>query len=174
MAHAGEVRCGPDFEVSLGMVLLRHLRGKISADHSLRDPSLQNSSPRWDRGVHWRDNPAGWGYMNVSYFCRCQRGASVTTWLAVVAGLCCSAPTDPQDLLTVDVTVTPSVVSPGDSLLVTLTIANPTPFPIRLGSGDSCVALPVVYAEGERVEWEGTGLRMGETEPCRCNAHNLV
>ncbi len=96
--------------------------------------------------------------MSISYSCRYPTGASVTTWLAVVAGLCCSTPAEPQDLLTVDVTVTPSVVSPGDSLLVTLTIANPTLSPIQLGSGDSCVALPVVYADGERVEWEGTGL----------------
>jgi hypothetical protein len=78
--------------------------------------------------------------------------------LAVVVGLCCSAPTDPQDILTVDVTVAPTVVTPGDSLLVTLTIANPTSFPIRLGSRDGCVALPVVYADGERVAWEGTAL----------------
>ncbi len=96
--------------------------------------------------------------MNISYSCRNPTRASVTTWLAVVASLCCSAPTDSQDLLAVDVTVTPNVVRPGDSLLVTLTIVNPTPLPIRLGSGDSCVALPVVYADGERVAWEGTGL----------------
>lgn len=96
--------------------------------------------------------------MNISYSYRHPTGASVTTWLAVVASLYSGAPAEHQDLLTVDVTVTPSVVSPGDSLLVTLTIANPTPSPIRLGSGDSCVALPVVYADGKRVAWEGTGL----------------
>jgi hypothetical protein len=105
-----------------------------------------------------KGQPSELGFMNISYFCRDFTGVSVATCLAVAASLCCSAPTDPQDLLTVDVTVTPSVVRPGDSLLVTLTIVNQTPFPLRLRSGDSCVALPVVHADGERVAWGGTGL----------------
>ncbi len=96
--------------------------------------------------------------MNISYFCRRLTGTTVITCLAVVASLGCGAPTDPQDVLTVDLTATPSSVRPGDSLLVTLTIVNPTTRSIQLGSADSCVALPKVYAAGERLLWKGTSL----------------
>ncbi len=96
--------------------------------------------------------------MNISYSCRRLTGATVITCSAVVASLGCGTPTDPQDVLTVDLTVTPSSVRPGDSLLVTLTIVNPTTRSIQLGSANSCVALPAVYAAGGRLLCEGTAL----------------
>ena len=96
--------------------------------------------------------------MNISSLCRRLTSTSITSWLVVALGLGCGGPTDPRDALSVDLTVTPSVVSPGDSFVVTLTIVNLKPFPIQLGSGDSCVALPEVRVAGERQPWEGTAL----------------
>ena len=96
--------------------------------------------------------------MNISYSCRRMTSPTVITCLAVVASLGCGTPTDPRDVLTVDLTATPSSIGSGDSLLVTLTIVNPTISPIQLASSDSCVALPGVYSAGERLLWDGTGL----------------
>ncbi len=100
--------------------------------------------------------------MNISYSCRRMTSPAVIACLAVVVSLGCGTPTDPQtdpqDVLTVDLTVTPSSIGSGDSLLVTLTIVNPTIRPIQFSSGDSCVALPEVYSAGEWLPWDGTGL----------------
>ena len=96
--------------------------------------------------------------MNISYSCRRMTSPAVIACLAVVASLGCGTPTDIRDVLTVDLTVTPSSIRSGDSFLVTLTIVNPTIRPIQLGSGDTCVALPQVYSAGERLLWDGTGL----------------
>ncbi len=100
--------------------------------------------------------------MNISYSCRRMTSPTVIACLAVVASLGCGTPTDPRDVLTVDLTVTPSSIRPGDSLLVTLTIVNPTIRSIQLSSGDSCVALPEVYSAGERLLWDGARM------PNRC------
>ncbi len=96
--------------------------------------------------------------MNISYSCRRMTSPTVITCLAVVASLGCGTPTDPRDVLTVDLTATPSSIGSGDSLLVTLTIVNPTTRSIQLGSANSCVALPAVYAAGGRLLWDGTAL----------------
>ena len=103
--------------------------------------------------------------MNISYSCRRMTSPAVIACLAVVASLGCGTPTDLRDVLTVDLdvltvdlTVTPSSIGSGGSLLVTLTIVNPTIRPIQLSSSDSCVALPEVYSAGERLLWDGTGL----------------
>ena len=96
--------------------------------------------------------------MNISYSCRRMTSPTVIACLAVVASLGCGTPTDIRDVLTVDLTVTPSSIRSGDSFLVTLTIVNPTIRPIQLGSADTCVALPQVYSAGERLLWDGTGL----------------
>lgn len=102
--------------------------------------------------------------MNVPYHYRRAIQTSAFVCVVVAAGLGCSGATQPQEApgvqegLRVEVTVTPNVVRPGDSLLVTLRIVNTTAVSIQLGSRDGCVALPVVYADGRRVEWEGTAL----------------
>jgi hypothetical protein len=80
------------------------------------------------------------------------------TGILLSVGPACGGPLEPQDILSVDVTILPAVVAPGDSVLVTLIISNATTRPIRLSSGDSCVALPEVYSAGDRVNWSGTGL----------------
>lgn len=87
---------------------------------------------------------------------------AVVCWVGVVcltaATSSCATPAEPEDVLEVDLVVDPDVVSSGDRMAVTLSVRNPSSDVVRMGSGDSCFALPEVWAGTERLAWEGTGL----------------
>ena len=46
----------------------------------------------------------------------------------------------------------------GETFVATLTLENPTNREVTLTSPEGCLALPSVYREGQRLEWDGTSL----------------
>ena len=68
----------------------------------------------------------------------------------------CSEPVGTVADLRVDFRVQPTSVQAGDSMLATLTIANPTADTITLRSGTSCVTTLDALKDGQRVDIQGT------------------
>jgi hypothetical protein len=86
---------------------------------------------------------------------------SPTRWQIAVAALLfdllgCSEPVSTVGGLRVDFRLRPAVVQPGELMLATLTITNPTADPVTLTSGSACVTTLDALKDGQRVDIQGT------------------
>ena len=87
----------------------------------------------------------------------------VTSYVALLTLLgvsaCESSPTVPAiDQVRVSVEMSTSTVSPGDTLLVTLVLENPTTEDVVFFTPMGCLALPSVFRDGVSLGWGGTNL----------------
>ena len=93
--------------------------------------------------------------MKTSVSTAASRCLSVLTLLGV--GACESDPTVPAvDLVTVSIELSAPAVSPGDTLLVTLVLDNPTDEDVVFSSPTGCLAFPSVHKDGASLGWDGT------------------
>lgn len=63
--------------------------------------------------------------------------------------------------LDVSLAVEPSTVSPHESFAIRLVVTNTTDHPVTVGTSHTCLALPEVVRNGERMPFEGTALGCG-------------